>query len=217
MLGNLLTAFLLGLATPLTAVCVIPLYPGFISYLSNRLHGDESTLAIGALITAGAITFMFLTGLIFTYVFKASLTHVIGIISPIMFGILAVISILLITGFDFTTHLPKIDSPEASNPKHEAFLFGFFFGGIVLPCNPGMIAALFSIGLATTTFLTTFLQFITFGIGLGTPLLVLAAIGDASHAITTFLTRHQRSINIVTGIIMLAISLYYLIFVFNVI
>ena len=33
-LGGLGEAFLLGLATPLGAVCVLPIYPGFLVYLS---------------------------------------------------------------------------------------------------------------------------------------------------------------------------------------
>jgi len=34
---NLASSFVLGLLTPLTAVCVLPLYPGFLSFLSGKL------------------------------------------------------------------------------------------------------------------------------------------------------------------------------------
>ena len=37
LLINLGSTFLLGLLTPLTAVCVLPLYPGFLSFLSRKL------------------------------------------------------------------------------------------------------------------------------------------------------------------------------------
>jgi cytochrome c-type biogenesis protein len=40
---NLGTSFFLGLITPLTAVCVLPLYPGFITYLANQLSPDKTT------------------------------------------------------------------------------------------------------------------------------------------------------------------------------
>ena len=36
------TAFLLGLATPLTAVCVLPLYPGFLSFLASQVSEKEN-------------------------------------------------------------------------------------------------------------------------------------------------------------------------------
>ena len=38
------SSFVLGLLTPLTAVCVLPLYPGFLSYLASHIgvEGEES-------------------------------------------------------------------------------------------------------------------------------------------------------------------------------
>ena len=43
--ADFLTSFVLGLLTPLTAVCVLPLYPGFLAYLSNKLSGNESKIS----------------------------------------------------------------------------------------------------------------------------------------------------------------------------
>jgi cytochrome c-type biogenesis protein len=53
--ANLAASYLLGLATPLTAVCVLPLYPGFIAFLSNRRQeGDQrSPLLLGLAAVAG--------------------------------------------------------------------------------------------------------------------------------------------------------------------
>ncbi len=216
MLGELVTAFTLGLATPVTAACVLPLYPGFIAYLA-RTDEETNPATLGAIVMTGVITAMFLVGLVFTYGLKASLTEVIGIVSPIMFTILVLVSVLLIVGFDFATVLPSIDAPRVGGTRSEAFLFGMFFGGIALPCNPGMITALFSFGLLSTTFATTFLQFLTFGIGLGLPLFALAIAGEQSNTFISYLTRYKRTIDVTTGTVMLAVSLYYLIVVFNVI
>lgn len=41
LLADLSTSFILGLLTPITALCVLPLYPGFLAYLSNQISGDE--------------------------------------------------------------------------------------------------------------------------------------------------------------------------------
>jgi cytochrome c-type biogenesis protein len=61
--AQLFGSFALGLATPLTAVCVLPLYPGFLAYLSNQ--SGEARLSIGplaGLMATGVIAFMLLLG-----------------------------------------------------------------------------------------------------------------------------------------------------------
>jgi len=209
----------LGLLTPLTAVCVLPLYPGFLAYLANRLGKDDGkNLALaGVLITAGAIIFMLLLGLLFTTFLEVSLTNVIGIISPIAFGILGVISLVLIFDVDMTRFLPKLHAPTTQHPLWGAFLYGFFFGAIVVPCNPAFIAALFTKTLSGTSFAVNVLNFISFGVGMGFPLLVFSLIStQKSSAIIGFLTKFKRVINLSAGLMMLVISVYYIIFVFRV-
>ena len=216
-----LEAFLLGLFTPLSAVCVLPLYPGFMVYLSNQLSGkepDRKTIALfGLLITSGVILFMFLLGLIFTTILRESLTAVIGIVSPISFGILILISLLLIFDIDIGKSLPRVRAPFVRNPFKSAFIYGFFFGAIVVPCNPAFIAVLFTRTVSTMDFIENILRFVSFGVGMGAPLLAFSLISTASStAIIGFLVRHKRGVNFSAGIIMLIISVYYLIFVFRV-
>ena len=214
-------AFILGLLTPLGAVCVLPLYPGFLVYLTSQLSGKEpgrtTIIFFGIIITAGVILFMVILGLIFTTVLQVSLTNVISIVSPIAFGILLVISLLLVFNVDVGRLLPKAHAPMTRNPWLSAFFFGFFFGAIVVPCNPLFIAALFSRTISTAGFLENIMRFLFFGIGIGFPLLVLAALSaTATDTIINFLTRHRRIINLIAGLIMLGISLYYLILVFRI-
>ena len=221
LLSELGAAFVLGLLTPLGAVCVLPLYPGFLVYLTNQLPGKElgrtTIIFFGLVITSGVILFMFILGLIFTTILKVSLTNIIGIVSPIAFGVLLVISLLLIFNIDVGRYLPKAHAPTARNPWVSAFSFGFFFGAIVVPCNPLFIAALFARTISAVGFLENILRFLFFGIGIGFPLLVLAAISSAAtDAVINFITKYRRVINLVAGLIMLGISLYYLIFVFRI-
>jgi len=248
-ISNFTTSFVLGLLTPLTAVCVLPLYPGFLAYLSNiagesktpevskTLENSErseeskmfeepekeetkkpSILKFGLIVTLGVIVFMFLMGLIFTTFFQVSLTKVIGIVSPIAFGILGIISIFLIFNFDFSRFMPQTHAPVLKNhPFVSAFIFGFFFGAIVIPCNPGFIAAFFTRIVLTTGFIANMTNFLLFGLGIGTPLLIFSAISNVwSTKIISYVTEHKRAINLIAGIIMLGISIYYLVFVFRV-
>jgi cytochrome c-type biogenesis protein len=217
------TSFILGLLTPLTAVCVLPLYPAFLSYLANKVSPQQledkpqQLYKYGLMVVLGVVTFMLILGLIFTTILKASLTKVIGIVSPIAFIILILISLLLIFNIDFGKYLPKAKTPQSQNPMRGAFLYGFFFGAIVIPCNPLFIAALFTSTINTIDFFSNIIKFLSFGIGIGFPLLVFSAIStQASSSIINFLTTHKRKINLIAGIAMLLISLYYLIFVFKI-
>ena len=176
-----------------------------------------AAVLFGLIITAGVIIFMMLLGLVFTTILEVSLTNVIGIVSPIAFGILLIISLLLIFNVDVGRFLPKGRARTVRNPWVSAFIYGFFFGAIVVPCNPLFIAALFTRTVAAVGFFENVLRFLFFGIGIGFPLLVIAAISStATDAIIGFLTRHKRAINIIAGVIMLGISMYYLVFVFKI-
>ena len=219
-LGNFLSSFIFGLLTPLGAVCVLPLFPAFLAFRSNSLGKEASrrTLALfGVVISAGVISFMMLVGIIFTTLLQKSLTNVVGVVSPIAFFILALISVLLILDIDFSRFLPHVHAPIKKNPLVSAFLFGFFFGAIVLPCNPGFIAAFFAKSILIQNPVVNLLNFLLFGIGLSFPLLVFSFLpGTISLKVINVLTNNKRKINLVAGLFMLGVSLYYLIFVFRV-
>ena len=222
---------MLGLLTPLTAVCVLPLYPGFVSFLTGKLAtgiGDREgkatarsfqPVALGALVALGVIVFMSLLGVLFTTVLQVSLTRIVGIISPIALGLLAVVSLTLIFNVDFGRFFPQMKSPAAKNPLVHAFLYGLFFGAIVIPCNPGMIAAFFTktVAMSTSDYFVNILNFIVYGIGVGFPLMVLALLAAGkSQVIIRFLVKYKTIINRIAGAVMLGISIYYLVFVFHI-
>lgn len=216
------TSFVLGILTPLTAVCVLPLYPGFLTFLSSRLSGrgenKKAYALFGLLVVAGLIVFVFLLGIIFTTFLQKSLTSVINIISPIALGILGIISIFMIFNYDFAKFLPRPKSSVKGNPYKSAFVFGFLFGPIVIPCNPAFIAAMFTKTVAGgAAFAINMGNFLLFGFGMGFPLVVFSLVSyKKSTTIISFLTKHKRIINLFAGIAMLIISLYYLIFVFRI-
>lgn len=219
-LTNIFSSFFLGLLTPLTAVCVLPLYPGFLAYLSNQLKENASKkyyALLGLLITIGVILFMLSMGLLFTTVLQISLTNVIGIISPIAFSALALISLLLIFNIDFARFIPQTKIPQTKNPILSSLVYGFFFGAIVVPCNPGFIATFLARATLQNDFASSMLNFLFFGIGLGFPLLAFSLISaNWSGKIISFLTNNKKSINFLAGLTMLSISVYYLFFVFKI-
>ena len=216
--SNALEFFWLGVITPLTAICVIPLYPAFLARLSRTVggrHNDRKLIALfGVLVVVGVITFMALIGLIFTRWLQVSLTRVIEIVSPIAFVILAVIGVLLI--FDVKIK-HKVRPNRLTNPYVSAFFYGFFFGAVVIPCNPAIITAAFVRASTVTSQIANQINFIFYGAGIGAPLLAFALLPpSASRATVSWLVKHSSIINRVAGVILLLIAGYYLIFVFSV-
>lgn len=212
------SSFALGLATPLTAVCVLPLYPSFLAYLSNQREARLPISLLALLVAGGVLTFMLALGLVFTTLLESSLTRVVGVVSPLAFGLLGVGSLLLLADVELSHLLPAVDPPQSTHPVASAFGYGFFFGAIVVPCNPGFIAVFFARAFLFSDPAGSLLNFLAFGAGIAAPLVGLAVVSDRwqSRVLRT-LTGHQSLVNRVTGAVMLAVSVYYLVFVFGVV
>lgn len=219
--GSLVELFLIGVATPLTAACVIPLYPAFLAFLANQDESGEgrSIVTLGLLVTTGVIACMALIGLVFTTLLESSLTLVVEAVSPVAFAILVVVSVALLLDLGVFTRMPTVEPPQSSHPSVSAFGYGFFFGAIVLPCNPAFVALFFArVPILFDSQLESFLGFLAFGLGIGAPLLAFSLVSQPfATTVTRTLARHSGPVNRVTGAVMLVVSVYYLVVVFSVI
>ncbi len=220
---RLLELFFIGIATPLTAVCVLPLYPAFVSYLATSESTDRdepgpSPAVLGVLVVAGVLSFMALVGLVFTTLLETSLTRIVEVVSPVAFVVLAGVGLALLVDLDVFARLPTVEPPQSRYPTATAFGYGFFFGAIVLPCNPGFIALFFArVPILFDSQLGSLLGFLSFGLGMGAPLLAFALVSESlGRRATRTLARYSGPINRLTGVIVLAVSAYYLVVVFDV-
>ncbi|WP_276270531.1 cytochrome c biogenesis protein CcdA [Haloarcula litorea] len=211
--------FALGLATPLTAVCVLPLYPGFLAYLSNRTNeGRLSIGVLGGLVAAGVLASMLGLGLVFTTLLQTSLTDVVGVVSPAAFALLGAASLLLLADVEFGRFVPSVEPPQTNHPVASAFGYGAFFGAIVVPCNPGFVAVFLARSFLFTDPVGSLANFLAFGGGIAAPLVTLALVSDRWQSrVLGALTRHRSLVNRATGAVMLAVSVYYLVAVFEVV
>lgn len=213
-------AFLTGVYAPLGSPCVIPLYPGFLSFLAGN-RGDsgssryQSVLALGMVVACGVMISMLAVGVIFTALVQVSLSRFLSVLSPLAFMVLAAVSVMLILDIDFSRYIGGISAPRSGKPVMDAFLMGLFFGVIALPCNAAAPVALLAIGTTVPGFLANLGSFFAFGIGMSLPLLAFAALSEVkSHKVLSWLSRHRRAVRAMAGVLMLGISLYYLAFMF---
>jgi cytochrome c-type biogenesis protein len=211
------TSFTLGLATPLSAVCVIPLYPAFLAFLSNQDEDAPPIAVLGVLVALGVIAFMAAVGVVFTTLLEASLTAVVELVSPPAFALLAAFGIVLIADLHPQSRLPTVEPPQTRYPSLSAFAYGAFFGAIVLPCNPGFISVFFARAFLFSDPVSSVANFGAFGVGMASPLLAFALVSEPwRDRVLGLLTNNRRAVNAVTGVVLVAISLYYLLFVFEV-
>jgi cytochrome c-type biogenesis protein len=215
--GEITTSFVLGLATPLSAVCVIPLYPGFLACLSNQGEAAPSVATLSAIVAAGVIAFMSAIGVVFTTLLRESLTAVVEVVSPVAFGLLAILGVVLIADLHPQSRLPAIDPPQTRYPSASAFAYGAFFGAVVLPCNPGFISVFFARAFLFSDPVASVANFGAFGIGMAAPLLGFGIVSEPwRDRVLGALTRRRRTVNVATGSVLVAVSAYYLVVVFGV-
>ncbi|MDO9107698.1 MAG: cytochrome c biogenesis protein CcdA [Coriobacteriia bacterium] len=217
-IADLAYTFWLGVLTPTTALCVIPLYPAFLARLARTVgerHDSRRYLALfGVLVSLGVIAFMAIVGLVFTFWLQESLTRVIGIVSPVAFAIMVIAGIVLIAGWKPKR---KVRPNKISNPYLAALAYGFFFGAIVIPCNPAIIAVFFARVATAGDFAANIAQFSAYTLGIVSPLLAFSLVGRAtSRTMINFLVDHERAIGMVAGVVMVGVGIYYLVEVFAV-
>ena len=220
MLSDWGVAFVAGLLTPLGAVCVLPLYPGYLSFLSvhaGAAEGLRARIFLGLIAGGGILVSMLAFGLIVVSLLSLPISGALDIISPVAYTALLLIGLVLISGRSPEIPLPSPRIPSEKNPFLGAFLFGLFFGILILPCNAAPVAILLVLSTSALGFLSSLTSFILFGAGMAVPLIAISAMSALKgNQVTGFLVNHRRTINLLTGALMVAVSVYYLFGVFRV-
>jgi cytochrome c-type biogenesis protein len=208
-------SLLLGVLTPLASPCVLILYPGYIAFLAGRSGKDTdipfSPVDAAVIVASGVIAAMLAGGFVFTALIQSlgGLVRTIATLS--VFLLLFILSLLLVLGIDFSRIVKVIPVPRPENPKMAAFLYGILFGILILPCNAASIAVLLALSATAGGFWEGMGSFLAFGVGITLPLLVLGGISQArSRQIMQYIQSHERPVQVVAGLIMLALSVWYL-------
>jgi cytochrome c-type biogenesis protein len=204
------TAFSLGLLAT-TSPCVLPLYPGFLAYLSNgqdRLVNKKGRYFLGFFVLAGVLTMMLVLGLLIASL-SVSIGRALSIITPLADFLIIGFGVLLLLDINPFKGLPQIQVPLLSNPYVNAFLYGALYGPIALPCAGPLVVGIFALSFTATEAFSKLSFFLWFGLGFGVPLLVLSFLSGAKqHQITRLFARHARQINIAGGLLLVGIGFY---------
>ncbi|RPJ23241.1 MAG: hypothetical protein EHM33_21505 [Chloroflexi bacterium] len=207
---TILTSLSLGLLAT-TSPCVLPLYPGFLAYISGGqagLQNKTSRYFLGFFVLAGVLTMMLALGGIIALL-SVSVGRALSIVIPLADLIIILFGILLLLNINPFKRLPQVQVPVLSHPFVNAFIYGLLYGPIALPCSGPLVVSVFALSLTAAEVFSKLNIFLWFGIGFGVPLLLLSFLsGAAQRWITRQFAIRARLINILSGLLLLSVGIY---------
>lgn len=205
-MASLLSAFLLGLGSA-ASPCLLPLYPGFISFLGARASGTERrsiTAVLGLAVLAGVLTTMVTVGVLISLL-ALPLSRLLPWLVPLIDGGLVVLGLVLIAGRNPFARLGATSAPAIGHPVGMAFAYGLFLGPLALPCAGPFLLALLAISIGVVDAVGRIVVFAAYGLGFGVPLVVLSLFAAASGgAIAAFVVGRHAAILRGAGLLMVA-------------
>ena len=206
-------AGLVSFASP----CVVPLVPGYISYLAGIVGGDVGRDGVkkGSRGRVALAALLFVAG--FTVIFVLATATVFGAISFLTLSATTLQRVggvvTSVMGLAFMGLIPALNRDTRLTPKKLSTWIGAPLLGAVFalgwtPCLGPTLAAIISVAAGTegVTALRGVLLIVFYCLGLGVPF-VLVALGSAGAMRgIDVLRRHSRTIQIIGGILLVAVG-----------
>lgn len=223
--GPLLLGILAAAAAGLVSFaspCVIPLVPGYMSYLAGVVGAEVNyDTQRGPVVTrrqwavAGAAG-LFIGG--FTIVFVLATVTAFGAISMLTLNAETLMRvggvITIVMGLVFMGFVPALQRDTRLNPKRWTTWLGApLLGGVFAlgwtPCLGPTLAAIISVSAGTEgiTAMRGVILIIGYCLGLGLPFLLLAVGSARAMRTIDWLRRHSRTIQILGGVLMILVGI----------
>lgn len=209
-LERIVTALILGTLAS-ASPCTLPLYPGFLAYLSAstpHLRGRVATPLLGLCVLLGVLTMMLALGLLIAFL-SVAIGSVLRIAIPLADALLVTLGGLLFFDKNILMRVPQMPVPVSIHPLLRAYVYGLIYGPITLPCSATLAVSVFALSFSATQLVSKLLLFGVFGFGFGLPLLVLSLLARTQQAWLTHAFAIRYSLfNRVSGLALIAVGLY---------
>lgn len=205
-------AFLLGNGAILGNVCILPLYPGFIAFLSSTAstdHAGRSRSFLGLLVFVGMMTVMLALGWVL-FKLNQTFSSIFSWFLPVVFATVIVLGVMMLVGKNPFARMTSLQVPVVRSPLATAFLYGVLLGPMTLPCTGSLIISTFVLGVGDPrSLMEGIFYFLTFGLGFGWPLVVLPFVATpVQHHITRWLTRHYALVGRLSGALVIGVAVF---------
>ena len=204
-----ITSLTLGLLAT-TSPCVLPLYPGFLAYLSGQTEtgSNRQKYFLGLFVLAGVLTMMLALGGLIALL-AVPTASVLAVIIPLADALILLLGILLLLNRNPFKTLPQIQVPVLRHPLLNAYVYGLLYGPIALPCSGPLVVSIFALSLTVADFASKLSVFLLFGLGFGLPLLLLSFLAGATQKwITRFFAQHSTAFNRIAGLLLIGVAIF---------
>lgn len=206
----LVVPFLAGVGSA-ASPCLLPLYPGFLAYLSGAGEAPErrrATWMLGFLVLGGVLTAMLAVGLLLAAIGTGT-AGLIGYLVPVVDALLLAIGVLLLADRNPFARLPQARVPVLRHPYAGAYVYGLMLGPVALPCTGPFLVAIFAISLGLADALPRVATFLVYGLGFGLPLLALSLVAGArARWFAAQIARRHGLINRALGALLVGVAIY---------
>lgn len=216
----LLAAAIAGLVS-FASPCVIPLVPGYISYLAGVVGADTEFTEDGTVVKAkrgrvATAALMFVAG--FTVVFVLATATVFGVISHLMINqdLLMRIggAVTILMGIIFMGFIRPLQRDTRIAPKRWTTIAGApLLGGVFAlgwtPCLGPTLAAIISVSAGTEgmTAVRGVVLIIAYCLGLGLPFVLVALGSSKALRGVGWLRKHSRTIQMIGGALLVLVGI----------
>ncbi|MCB9436010.1 MAG: hypothetical protein H6673_03340 [Anaerolineales bacterium] len=210
-MGELVTAFGLGNTAILNNVCLLPLYPGLLAFLAGNAGPQQQNRArmglLGSIVLLGVLTMMIVVALLL-HLLNAATEDVLPILLPAIYGVVILLGVLMILGFNPWARFQSVRAPMLSNPYFTAFSYGLLLGPMTLPCIAPLIITAFALGANDAgKLIDGILYFLAFGLGFGWPLVVLPLVAvQSQRRFIGWMTQNHGLLTRVSGVLLIGIG-----------
>jgi len=172
------------------------------------LRESGNIFAIPTYLFVGSALIMIAVG-VFLLAISVPVGQVALYLIPIIDAFLISLGLLLLLGRNPFQRLPGTQVPLVANPYGQAYVYGVMLGPLALPCAGPFLVALLALSVGLSDAALRLGTFVVFGLGFGLPLLVLSVLAGArQQAVVRWTVRHHRAIEIVAGVVLIAVALY---------
>lgn len=212
--------FTSGVPAILTNICVLPLYPGMIAFLTGQLRAGDAgeggrftrfaywqSGLLGLMVLLGVMTLMLLVGFLF-WALNTAIASVLPVILPIIYVVVIILGLMMLSGRNPFTQLSRLEAPVFRNPFVTAYAYGLALAPMTLPCTGPYLVSIFSLSTISGSLgFGQLIFFIGFGLGFGWPLLVLPLLAtSAQRQLTRELAKRHTLLTKIAGALLVLIG-----------
>ena len=211
----LAVAFAAGLIAIMNP-CGFAMLPAYLSYFMGKGDQAEATrpealrraLVVGGVMSLSFLLIFGVTGVAITAGFRAVIDWI-PYIALGVGGLVALLGIAMIFGYELRVGLPKARSARKDNGLRSVFVFGLSYGAASLSCTLPVFLSVVAAQLTASSFLSGTTTFLVYALGMSMMLVAITIVlALGKQTIVGTLRSSARYINRASGVILVLAGAY---------